>query len=677
MIKRLLQANIRQRLLVLALLPVLLIIPIVVAMAYWWTSQVDYRQLLMKANTDLTVAQETLINTRQNYLMQLALSAESLNLRQQLAPDLSVAARERLADQLEQLRIETGLDYIRLLSPRGCDWLRRQDCSYPYSSLITEALDGWPQSGLELFSARQLARLDTQLARRAELPLIATEYAQPTARRQEDRGMILHVVYPLQNSQRQTQALVVGGLLMNGNITFVDRIRSTVYGPGSLLPGSLGTVTLFLDDVRISTNVPDRQNTELRALGTRVSAEVRQQVLEQGEVWLDRAYVVSDWYVSGYAPITDVDNNRIGMLYSGFLEAPYKAEFYRWVRWLLVFFAVMLVLSGIWAVLNARSIFRPLEAMALVISRIRQGQRIRMDEQLETHELQVLAQEFNQMLAQVELQHDQIQRAAEQLELKVEERTEELRQHIQLLQNTREQLVAKGKLAAIGELTAGIAHEINNPTAVILGYLDLMMAELGEAGTPVQSEAQLIIEQVERIRSIINNLLQYSRPDDFHTELGPVDINRIIADTLPLVKHDLARHQITLKLDLRATRDAVGQRQQLQQVLINLMVNANNAMPDGGKLTLRSRNWRDNGVLLVVADNGCGMDAETLSHIFAPFYSKTQGGTGLGLAVTQTLLQRLRAEIAVRSRPGVGTRFYIWLQPARKPLGQTVSIGSR
>ncbi|WP_419902022.1 sensor histidine kinase [Kiloniella sp.] len=231
------------------------------------------------------------------------------------------------------------------------------------------------------------------------------------------------------------------------------------------------------------------------------------------------------------------------------------------------------------------------------------------------------------------------------------------------MKRTREQLVAKEKLAAIGELTAGIAHEINNPTAVILGNMDLITDELGENASLVEGETRLIIQQVYRIRAIINNLLQYSRPSDFQNHAMPVDVNQVIRDTLVLVQHDLERKEVELKLDLRSTNWVGGNHQQYQQVLINLIVNAMNALSDNGTITLRTRDWKNKGVLLAVHDNGCGIEPSVLPRIFDPFFTQTNSGTGLGLSVSYGILQRFEAEIEVRSRVGVGSCFYIWFSP--------------
>ncbi len=663
--------RIRQRILRLALLPMLLVVPLVLMMAWLWSNEVGYRQLLMKVNTDLAVAQASLQTTQQQYLLRLALVSESSGLRRssyQLTDSMQAVNRQALGLQLEQLRQQTRLDYIRLLDTDHCDLLRPGHCEYPNSPLLATARAGQLASGVELFSAAQLNELSPALAMRARLALTETERARPTQRQQESRGMMLHFVYPLKDHQGEVVALLVAGLLMNGNVAFVDQLKATVYGEGSLMAGSRGTVTLFLDDVRISTNVPDQQRPGRRALGTRVSEQVRLQVLDEGQPWIDRAFVVSDWYISGYTPITDVYQQRVGMLYTGFLEAPYQAELDHWLGQLFILLALLLLLCGLICWYGARAIFKPVEMMAQVIPKIRAGQRFRMPPLQSRDELTLLAVEFNAMLDQLDAQHDQIQAAATELERKVACRTDDLQQHIQLLNRTREQLVAKGKLAAIGELTAGIAHEINNPAAVILGYLDLMMLELGEAGLPVKDEARLIVEQVGRIRALINNLLQFSRPEEHRAALTAVDLNQLVHDTQLLIKHDLNRKQLSLHLDLRASLPVAASRQLLQQVLINLIVNATQAMEMGGRLTIRSRNWRGKGVLLLVKDTGCGIAPELLGRIFDPFFSQTQGGTGLGLSISYSIIQRMKAEIDVRSRSGIGSCFYIWLQVWTEPV---------
>ncbi|WP_020593965.1 sensor histidine kinase [Kiloniella laminariae] len=670
--------SLRHKMLFLVLFPVLIVMPTVIGMAYLWSNDLSYRQLLMKVNGDLSVAHEAFLRAQQDYLARLGLMAEShsfhLALDEGLTPEQQ---KQKVGRHLQELRTNEGFDFVYLVDPRGCDYWDRTFCARKDSPLLQQAEKLGAATGVEIFSRDELAAINPALPQKIYLPLIPTPRAKPTERLIEDRGMVLHSYYPVRDEAGQDEAgkiraYLVGGVLVNRDFGFVDRLRDIVYSKGSLAEDSLGTITVFLEDVRINTNVPRQLEVpSQRALGTRVSEEVRNRVLEQGERWIDRAFVVSEWYISAYEAITDVRGERVGMLYAGFLEAPFKDIYLEGLKKLLLLFVAVTLLSVVLAMLVARSIFRPIEAMAKVITRIQKGDDLRIGWIKAEDEVAALAQQFDVMLDQLQEQRDQIQSAADDLERKVEERTVQLRnrtddleRNIALLNHTREQLVVREKLAAIGELTAGIAHEINNPTAVILGNMDLMIDELGEQAGPIKRETDLVIQQVYRIRAIINNLLQYSRPSDYQNQAIPVDINRVVSDTLVLVQHDLERKKISLALDLRSTRPVEGNHQQFQQVLINLVVNAVHATVAGGQITLRSRNWRDQGVLLVVRDNGCGIPDDVLPRIFDPFYTGTNSGTGLGLSVSYGILQRYQAKIEVRSRPGIGSCFYIWFQPA-------------
>lgn len=145
------------------------------------------------------------------------------------------------------------------------------------------------------------------------------------------------------------------------------------------------------------------------------------------------------------------------------------------------------------------------------------------------------------------------------------------------------------KLAALGELTAGVAHEINNPTAVMLGNLDVIVAELGEQTRPVKKEIQLVIEQIYRIKDIIDRLLQYAHPDEYAGYVGITEVNQLIKDTIKLVNHLRKENSFVIELDLEASEVIEINQQELQQVLVNLLVNAIHALPDReGKITIAS-----------------------------------------------------------------------------------------
>jgi two-component system NtrC family sensor kinase len=481
--------------------------------------------------------------------------------------------------------------------------------------------------------------------------------------------MMIRAIYPVKVSSGKIVALLDGGVLLNNNFAFVDAIRDLVYGPGSLLEGSIGTVTVFLDDVRITTNVPLRPNE--RALGTRVSDEVRTRVLDHGDVWIDRAFVVNDWYISAYEPIIDENGKRVGMLYTGYLEAPYRNGLLRALLVLALMFVALMGLSALVAIRGAKSIFKPLETMTAVVHATRSGEAQRIGQVASQDEIGELAREFDAMLDLLQERSQQIHDWADQLEDKVTERTAELerknadlRRTIRLLRQTRQQLVVAEKLAALGELTAGVAHEINNPIQVMLGNLDMLMTELGPALKPAQEEIDLIIQQVYRIQEIIKSLLQYARPDEFAGYMAQVDINMLVHDTLKLVQHLRKSAHFSIDLDLKADRLVMINQQELQQVIVNLIVNAVHALREyDGKVKIATRDWDDRGIAICVQDNGVGMNEDQLGRIFNPFYStKGQGeGAGLGLSVSYGLIRRYGGNITVKSNIGEGTEFTIWL----------------
>jgi len=226
-------------------------------------------------------------------------------------------------------------------------------------------------------------------------------------------------------------------------------------------------------------------------------------------------------------------------------------------------------------------------------------------------------------------------------------------------------LVVSEKLAAIGEITAGIAHEINNPIAVIQGNLDVIREATLENREELDTEFKLIFEQTHAITVLVGKLLQFARPEEY---AGVVDYhvpNEVVRDSIPLVQHLLAKVEIALECDLQATRAVAMNRTELQQVLINLIVNAIHAMPDGGMLRLTSCNHSDNGVegvCVSVRDSGVGMGPDVLRSIFDPFFTtKRSEGTGLGLSISHDLVRRSGGWIRAESEIGMGTVFTLWL----------------
>ncbi len=558
-----------------------------------------------------------------------------------------------LAELLERRRRELHLDFLRLH-----DGASAAEAPWP---VLKEAAQGRAATEIDIYSAEQLAALDPALSHQARVELVPTANAAPDSRTAETRGMVIHNATPV-GGVAGRPLILEGGVLLNQNLAFVDTINELVYPEGSLPAGSHGTATLFLGDVRIATNV--RLFGSQRALGTRVSQAVRDQVLGQGRSWRDRAFVVSDWYISAYEPIRDSFGRPVGMLYVGYLEAPFRQARLAAIALVVLLFAAASG-AGIFLSLRvARGIFRPLQRMNATMSAVEAGDAsARSGAGLVRDEIGLLASHLDELLDRVQDQNLELKRWGEELDAKVAERTAELERANQRLREAQRQLALSEKLAAIGEITAGVAHEINNPVAVIQGNLDLLRELLGPAAAPVAEELRLIDRQVERINAIVNRLLQFARPDEFAGYIETVVPDEVIADCLMLVRHLLQRGGIELVHERGATRTVRANRNELQQVMINLMVNAIHAMPAGGRLTLRTRDTEEPpGIAIDVADTGVGIAPGNLERVFDAFFTtKREGGTGLGLSISYTIVARYGGRITVASREGEGSTFTVTL----------------
>jgi C4-dicarboxylate-specific signal transduction histidine kinase len=309
--------------------------------------------------------------------------------------------------------------------------------------------------------------------------------------------------------------------------------------------------------------------------------------------------------------------------------------------------AVMLALMALAMALAlrwARRIFAPIERMTQTMQSVEAGDlAARAGVADASDEVGRLASHLDQLLDTIDDKTQALQRSHDELDRKVVERTREL-------QSAQAQLIKSEKLAAIGQLTAGIAHEVNNPIAVIQGNLDLVRETLGSNAKPVQAELKLVDQQIERMRLIVTRLLQYARPGEYAGYVEPVDIEQAITDSLVLVQHLLSRTRISVHREGRATRRAQVNRQELQQVLINAIVNAIQAMPDGGALTLASGDSGDDQIEIDIVDTGPGFSEKALAAGIRPFATTKKDGTGLGLWISRSLLERYGGDLRVANR---------------------------
>ncbi len=341
-------------------------------------------------------------------------------------------------------------------------------------------------------------------------------------------------------------------------------------------------------------------------------------------------------FIGGFA------RTRVGDMNAG-IEIPRSAAYLtarRLLGGLLVIALLLFAGATLVSMLLATGLTRPLDRLTRAARDIGKGD---FDVNVKgggRDELGILADSFNQM-------------------------THELKGRDQELQRAHQALVQSEKMAAFGQLGAGIAHEVKNPLAGILGYAQLALRKIPE-DSPLRKHLQIIEKETRRCTEIISSLLKFARQEK--ADLKKTDINAVVNDALDIVDHQLSINKVSIERMLTPELPRVyANANQLQQVLMNFAVNAQQAMDgESGSFSVATRMAGDDHIEIVVSDTGPGMPAEVRDKIFEPFFTtKPAGqGTGLGLSVSYGIVRDHGGEITVESEPGQGTTFTLTLPVA-------------
>lgn len=255
------------------------------------------------------------------------------------------------------------------------------------------------------------------------------------------------------------------------------------------------------------------------------------------------------------------------------------------------------------------------------------------------------------------------------LQTQLEEKNSTLEEAYKHLKETQAQLIQAGKLAAIGELAGGVAHEINNPLSGVLGYAKRLLKKTEaeelknvEAFKQFPAELKIIAESAMRCKGITDSLLRFARPSEAKSAV--VNVNDVIMDALTLISHRLSLEGIDVAKRLQpALKPVLASHTQLQQVFINFVINAAHAMPQGGELSITTRQGDGEFVQIEFTDTGVGIPKEDIPRIFDPFFTTKEPGTGtgLGLSISYRIIKDHDGTIDVKSRVGKGTTFTIAL----------------
>ena len=650
------RSALRFRLLALVLLPLVAAMAVALGYTLYWFHGYTQDSLNVTLRDQMAATRQGLRqfqNDRQTELQQLAES-------QQLRTLIKRRNGPAIQRTLRRLREAKGYAFLHLTGVAG-EWLYEgtdpQRTSKP-SPLTDRAGRGYAGAAFEVFRAEDLRRESVALADRARIALRETDGS-------EDRGLVLRLVQPIVDDLGRTTMTLDAGIIMNRNHVELFSIGERVFGTSSLPANADPLLMLLLDNVRVAASGVNWNSL----LGTLLPRGREPHPSTRGDIVIGREKVFDDTYVSAYGTLYDIEGQPIGLLQVGMREAAFRADYYRYAALLLGLFVLATVIAAWIAVRGMRSVFKPIEKMAAVVRATQAGEDRRIGAIGSHDEIGELARQFDTMLDQLAARSREIQRAAAALEMKVTERTQELadknaqlHQTIKLLEKTQEQLLLADKLSALGKMAAGIAHEINNPAAVILGNLDVVTAELGPATKPVATELELIAQQVGRIQHIVASLLQFARARPGTGPISDVTVNQLVEDVLPLVAHVFKEKSIVLHTQYDADGIVAVNAYDLEQVLINLIVNAANACDAGGIIRITTADDGDSGSVISVCDSGRGIPHDDMKHIFDPFFSSDpRRGAGLGLSVSYGLVQRYGGRITVESTVGIGSVFHVWL----------------
>lgn len=515
----------------------------------------------------------------------------------------------------EQGRIALG----QVLSQEGAASAPITQGDWSALPIVQAALStGETQAATEIIPAELLSQVGLDDQARIKLIETPRETLEPFDPREGSAGLTLTGVYPFLDEQGDATGAVVVAYLFNNDFTLVDRIKEVA---------GIDTVTVFFGDLRVSTNVMTEEGE--RAVGTRISEDVFDVVLTSGQDYVGRAFVVNDWFITRYDPLRDFQGDVVGSLYVGARESTFQTLVQTFNNRVALIALVCIVLAGVVAVPIARLITRPITALVEANRLLAQGDMAVRVQPYGTGELAELGQSFNKLA--------------------------------ETLHTTQQELLHKERLASMGQLAAGVAHEINNPLGTILLFSEMLYKETRE-GDPRRDDLRMIVNETNRCKVIVADLLNFARQQEVLAQ--EMDVNALITRVVDVLSLQSIFEHVDFVYYLDPDLPVIqADPAQLEQVFVNLLNNAAEAMGGQGAITLATRPLNQSFVEIQVTDTGCGIPDENLGRIFTPFFTtKVLGkGTGLGLSIVYGIIKMHSGQVIVHSDVGQGTTFTITL----------------
>ncbi len=547
---------------------------------------------------------------------------------------------EKFAEELVRVKISEGFDILTITDTSGIVLLRANNLglagdNQTHNELVAAALSSnVPVAATTIISVHDLQLESPSLVEQAHFTFIDTPMARPRNDTEQTAGMMLEAAAPIFDYQGNLIGILYGGVLLNRNYEIVDEIKRTVFQNLQYKGQDIGTATIFQDDVRISTNVKNQDGS--RAVGTRIMEEVYNQVVIKGEPYIGRAYVVNNWYITAYEPIRNINHQIIGILYVGILEQKYVDITQQTVFVFLMIAIVGALVSMLLSYWISRRISIPLQKLVSASGELTHGNLDARVQIKSNDELGELAETFNTMASALK------------------ERDARLEAY------TKSKIMESERLAIIGQLAAGVAHELNNPLQGIVTYSHLLLETMPNEEWS-RGNLEKIVIQANRCRDIVRGLLDFSRQRKPNKTL--YDVNKVLRECVSLLENQALFHNIQIKdnLDPKLPMTVIDPSQ-IERVFMNIIINAAEAMDGKGKLDLTTRfDPVERHVEVVVADTGPGITKVNLEKIFSPFFTTKDAGhgVGLGLAISYGIVREHKGTISVESEIGEGTTFII------------------
>lgn len=600
-----------------------------------------------KVRTDLNSAREI-------YLTRLARLSDEVRFvseRTFVRDGSAYTNKASLAARLAAFRTKEQLDVLSITDPSGVVLLRTTNPTLwgddqSHDQIVRAVLQTKePAAATLVVSGEDLLKESPRLASQACFQFVPTPKARFRREQEETAGLMLKAAAPIFDAEHNFIGVAYGSVLLNRNFEIVDKIKQTVFQDLKYRGEDIGTATIFQDDLRISTNV--KNGGGARAIGTRAAEDVYNQVVREGRQWIGRAYVVNNWYITAYEPIRDLNQAIIGILYVGLLERKYL-DIKR--RTTFVFLTITLVGALVALSLSyfiSRKISGSIQKLVAGSEQVAHGNLDATVEIRSNDELQELAETFNFMASALKKRDEKLKAFA-----------------------TRK-IMESERLALIGQLAAGVAHEINNPLQGIVTYSHLLLEKM-PAPNPACDLARKIVVQANRCRDIIRGLLDFARqrkPDK-----RVFNANVVLQECLSLVANQALFHNIEIVKNPDPNLPSVlMDPSQIQQVFMNMIINAAEAMHGGGRLTVATRfEPAKQSVEVEFTDTGHGIRAEDTERVFDPFFTTKEvgHGTGLGLAISYGIVQEHKGSISVESEVGKGTTFVVRLPVTAEEGGE-------